>query len=780
MSLFNFNNIITEAFDFDAIDDEVVAGSPGIDGMRMYADSLDLNRVIPEVFKLKSLSGFKTRYCAELQMPALYKVINVGKTKQTEAMKSVAAAKNGWVYVRQADLRMIEALYNTPDMTEDDLRTYMRENNIESSYGSEASWAFEKFQKLRRIITYDKILDIFESYYNMSIQGLVYLMLSPDATYYYFNVTRRYIKDEIKEEIPELKPYSAQLVVFGLTGLKVPENCKAEPKQTKRTKRTPVDKQTSLFNKMLSKAQLSPKNLVNSEMGFTDSVNGIEQVPFAHIWQECDDKGYMPYTCPFKNIWKKVTNYSMVYYNNDPTDAEYNMFQAYAEKLGYELNNTAVCLGTILAATYNDRANNLKHIVLWKRWADNEKCLASFNMQLRFNHKTPIKEAFDFGAIGDDDLNSTADNMMYDTYLHTHLSKASVIPIVQDDLKFPGLSRWKQHENPEKLPCPYYFTHIFNFRNSAPARLFANVQQQWIDVSGHNLLRFKVYLENGCPKTAEELSTAITDYIDTQIHEPALAVYTRCTPGEIVNTGLLDNFKTLSAHITIEVFDAMLAELTVGNDDVLTTNKIDSLYLYISPDGAAWYGMSYFTKYTSSWRIMIGLTGQNIPKKCLELDKIDKTKSNVVPPEGKALITFMGKHLGLIKIPTKTLQGEYITFGDGRTVYKHAVPCKVQSGAFIVDGETSKLIKNIKGYRLQADDIKRYCPYDLIKKMDDPNVKLILPYFKSMGMRHVFSDEPFGLVVVICTADQLELYAFTGRPDSYDAKGLPKRPQERY
>lgn len=91
----------------------------------------------------------------------------------------------------------------------------------------------------------------------------------------------------------------------------------------------------------------------------------------------------------------------------------------------------------------------------------------NFNEELRLRRKKPIQESFDFNSVLDDDTDDTA-SMTYNSLSNKlFMYEASVIPILQDEMKIPSLRGWNLLNEPAHgWGIPYYWTQVHNINSS--------------------------------------------------------------------------------------------------------------------------------------------------------------------------------------------------------------------------------------------------------------------------------------------------------------------------
>lgn len=280
----------------------------------------------------------------------------------------------------------------------------------------------------------------------------------------------------------------------------------------------------------------------------------------------------------------------------------------------------------------------------------------NFNEELRLRRKKPIQESFDFNSVLDDDADDTV-SMTYNSLGNKlFMYEASVIPILQDEMKIPSLRGWNLLNEPAHgWDIPYYWTQVHNINSSKGNKIW----NTFISTGGINIQDYGIECVFDLYK---DPSLNLSDWKEQFIKNPE---NDRDCP-----TMNAEDFKKCQDFVNIipfQTFNKMFNECCKNMD--YYRNKGRHIYFVINREGSAWLCLTYMSEYSVSWRCIVGLTGINTPSKCFLKDKAPE-KSNGDTPEAKACRKFLNA-TAVAKIPMKTLQGEYVQLSDKRMAYVH-------------------------------------------------------------------------------------------------------------
>lgn len=236
-------NTITEAFDFNEVDD-MVSDTPynTDDARRLYADGLDIRPVIPEYFNIKPLSGTSVYRLKELSYyPALIKPMINYCSRATDTINNLVHEK--WIHILGEYYDAYVYLCDNPEATIDELKSLYPE--------PENRTVAEVIRTNLQIVLYGfhQIFDVapeacdvvpiiikgcscgnmlntaMDGYIGTYTMALDDIYISPDCAVYYFKNLKNYVN---KNLVPEKGDY---IVCVGLTGYNIPECCKKNHKK---------------------------------------------------------------------------------------------------------------------------------------------------------------------------------------------------------------------------------------------------------------------------------------------------------------------------------------------------------------------------------------------------------------------------------------------------------------------------------------------------------------------------------------------------------------------
>lgn len=274
------HNAITEAFDFNDIDDSL-SDSP-YDSMyvkKTYSSMLDIRPVLPTVFNLKDITGATVYRPEELGgFPALIKPMGTAHSTISKVIDSIVRTNNGWFCVLGLYYQAHEYLNNHPDATLEDLinlysSLQFKGMYIASRFKSDLENILDTYKKITAITNgdYEFILNILKEYScnvdlpenkHQHIRAISRLHISPDCSIYYFYADGYSTRADLRNG----KYY---LMCIGLTGYNIPEYCHAQPK--KKVSRVKETHEVTVLKRMMAKANISAASIADVEYGiFSD------------------------------------------------------------------------------------------------------------------------------------------------------------------------------------------------------------------------------------------------------------------------------------------------------------------------------------------------------------------------------------------------------------------------------------------------------------------------------------------------------------------------------